>query len=619
MFGICSDHAMDTLSKCPNTKCTHCEHARCIIPQMFSNQITVTLLATIFSTSALASDVIVNEWNCVGSAKWLGNPASAIAGCPTPDGPGGANCSNEEDVFFGRVLGNGGDWIEIVITKDHADIRGWRLQWIEAAATDADGTDVWYGEGTVPQGEITFSTAAIWSDLRAGTIVTIAESSTALGGLDTDTSFDPCRGDWWINVNCFDAALVTCNANVVDPTHPTYNDPMDVGNDNWAMRIINAQGAVMMNLVGEGQPSWGATGVNSRECVRLEENPSQVITPYSRYDDADNSSFGQPNGWSDTVTQCKTYQDFSALRGPVIAELCQTCKPLMLNEYNAVVATGFLGGGTQAADAAGGQAADAQFGRTLGNGGNWMEFVVVADNLDMRNWTLRWQDKTDFGTIKFSNNAFWSSLDSGMILTFTESTSAQGGFDTDLSYNPSAGDRSVNVNTFDTALVSQTASTKPLHVSGEFSVSNDRWAVEVHDQSGASVIELQGEGSQNYYGGGVGSDDVCRLRANPSGRIDAASFYDDSGSVSTFGRPNSWVSCPGSTVVSQSFAALPQAGCVWVVANPADLNGDGLVNGSDLTTVLSAWGTSDPSADINNDGLVNGVDLTALLAAWTAS
>ncbi len=588
---------------------------------MFKNQTIVNLLVVtsyvITSTSALASDVIVNEWNSVGSAKWLGNPAAAVVGCPTPDGVGGAACSIEEDVYFGRSLGNGGDWIEIVIVKDHTDIRGWKLQWIESAAGDADGTDVWYENGLIPQGEILFSGAAIWSDLRAGTILTITESSTVLGGLDTDTSFNPCNGDWWINVNCFDAALVTCNANVIDLTNPTYNDPLDVGNDNWASRIINAKGQIVIDLAGEGQPSWGATGVNSREAVRLEESPSQAITPYSRYDDGDSSSFGQPNGWSDTVTLCKTYQDFSALRSPVLAELCQTCKPLMLNEFNAVSATGFLGGGTQAADAAGGQASDLQFGRSLGNGGNWCEFVIIAENLDMRNWILRWQDKTDSGTIRLSNNTFWSNLRSGMILTFTESTAVQGGLDTDLSYNPTGGDVSVNVNTFDTTLVTQTTSTKPLHVSGEFSVSNDRWAIEVRDQSFASIIELQGEGSANYFAGGVGVGDVCRLRANPSGRIDAASFYDDSGTSSTFGYANTWTSCPGSTTVTQSFVALPEVGCVWVIANPADINGDGFVDGTDMTSLLSAWGSKGPIGDINHDGAVNGVDLTSLLSGWS--
>lgn len=47
---------------------------------------------------------------------------------------------------------------------------------------------------------------------------------------------------------------------------------------------------------------------------------------------------------------------------------------------------------------------------------------------------------------------------------------------------------------------------------------------------------------------------------------------------------------------------------------PADFNGDGAVNGSDLTALLGSWGGSD--RDLNSDGVVNGSDLTVLLAAW---
>ena len=50
--------------------------------------------------------------------------------------------------------------------------------------------------------------------------------------------------------------------------------------------------------------------------------------------------------------------------------------------------------------------------------------------------------------------------------------------------------------------------------------------------------------------------------------------------------------------------------------NPADVNGDGQVNGSDLATVLGAWGTGNVVADINDDGTVNAADLSAVLAAW---
>ncbi len=47
-----------------------------------------------------------------------------------------------------------------------------------------------------------------------------------------------------------------------------------------------------------------------------------------------------------------------------------------------------------------------------------------------------------------------------------------------------------------------------------------------------------------------------------------------------------------------------------------DLNGDGIVDGADLTILLGAWGTDDPVADLNEDGLVDGADLTLMLGAW---
>ena len=48
---------------------------------------------------------------------------------------------------------------------------------------------------------------------------------------------------------------------------------------------------------------------------------------------------------------------------------------------------------------------------------------------------------------------------------------------------------------------------------------------------------------------------------------------------------------------------------------PADINHDGVVNGTDLTYILSQWGGAG-SADINGDGVVSGPDLTILLSDW---
>ena len=58
------------------------------------------------------------------------------------------------------------------------------------------------------------------------------------------------------------------------------------------------------------------------------------------------------------------------------------------------------------------------------------------------------------------------------------------------------------------------------------------------------------------------------------------------------------------------------ADIVLDVANPADLNQDGVVDGADLGMLLGLWGSGDPAADLDGDGTVGGADLGLLLGAW---
>lgn len=50
-------------------------------------------------------------------------------------------------------------------------------------------------------------------------------------------------------------------------------------------------------------------------------------------------------------------------------------------------------------------------------------------------------------------------------------------------------------------------------------------------------------------------------------------------------------------------------------SNPADLNGDGVVDGADLAMLLQAWGTPGPG-DLDGSGSVDGADLALLLQSW---
>jgi hypothetical protein len=70
---------------------------------------------------------------------------------------------------------------------------------------------------------------------------------------------------------------------------------------------------------------------------------------------------------------------------------------------------------------------------------------------------------------------------------------------------------------------------------------------------------------------------------------------------------------PNFNWVTELSVELGEAPCV------ADLNGDRVVDGADLSVVLAFWGsceTSDCPADFDGDGAVTGADLSVLLATW---
>ena len=54
--------------------------------------------------------------------------------------------------------------------------------------------------------------------------------------------------------------------------------------------------------------------------------------------------------------------------------------------------------------------------------------------------------------------------------------------------------------------------------------------------------------------------------------------------------------------------ATASCGCL------GDLNGDLVIDGSDLTILLGAWNLQ--GGDLNGDGTTNGADLTIVLGAW---
>jgi hypothetical protein len=97
---------------------------------------------------------------------------------------------------------------------------------------------------------------------------------------------------------------------------------------------------------------------------------------------------------------------------------------------------------------------------------------------------------------------------------------------------------------------------------------------------------------------------TVRVKFNPAGL--AAGTYTANATVQT-----SDENVPGATTaqVVATLSATIGGG------NPADLNGDGVVNGADLGSLLSQWGQPG-TGDLNGDGIVGGADIGIMLANW---
>jgi hypothetical protein len=218
-------------------------------------------------TAASAAQMILNEYNGVAPSVYLNGGTAAV------DDDGGAAA----DVTLGRVLGNGGDWVELVVVADHLDIRGWRLTVCDNAVCAAD---------------LVFTNAALWSDLRAGTLITVSADQPE------DVSYAP-PADWWINVRAAPGASGTYIS----------ASAFSVSQNNSQITIHDDLGGLIFGPAGEGIAP--GVGVNQREVFKLETNPSALTAANAPgYNDGSSSSFGAPNRFGGGLG----VQDLSALR-----------------------------------------------------------------------------------------------------------------------------------------------------------------------------------------------------------------------------------------------------------------------------------------------------------------
>jgi len=141
--------------------------------------------------------------------------------------------------------------------------------------------------------------------------------------------------------------------------------------------------------------------------------------------------------------------------------------------------------------------------------------------------------------------------------------------------------------------------------------TNDRCDVFLHDRAATA-----GGGSEGDGGIETTRVSVSSAGGQGNGNTFGAAISAD-GSVIAFRSTATNLVLGDSNDRSDIFTHTPTSS---PPQDPADLNGDGKVDGADLGLLLLAWdpvGPADSPADLNGDNVVDGADLGLLLLAWS--
>lgn len=271
---------------------------------------------------------------------------------------------------------------------------------------------------------------------------------------------------------------------------------------------------------------------------------------------------------------------------------------LVLNEYNAVPPDRELSAG-----------ADITLGPALGNGGDWYEFLVVEDGLDLRGWTIElWdRDRDDdlmdqAATLKFNDDFRLAYLPAGMLITISES------FTDDFRFNRASGDWHINLQ------ANNDGEGDLFDVQENFNSTRSDQHVILRDASGTLRSPAVGETEAwDSSAGGVSGGEVMNLCIDPtvSTAIDPVAHYRDNATTSTFGRPNRCVYAnpadPAAAQISfnQQLTGLRGAA---VVRGDADCDGTVTINDARMVS-LYAVGFSPAALRCLEAADVDGIDV----------
>lgn len=242
------------------------------------------------------------------------------------------------------------------------------------------------------------------------------------------------------------------------------------------------------------------------------EPTTGLLTGFANYNADVESTITVIDADGDSDTQNMTWFYVGTPAGP---------SPLVLNEYNAVPEDGELIGGSP-----------------IGNGGDWFEFLVVEDDVDLRGWSIEFRQR-DSGSDElriqtaatFNQSPSLGKVPAGTLITISEELPDDLSFDANNDWHINLGiDGSGNGSFFVAAGADDT-----------FNSTRRDQTVLIRNAEGQVVTPLSGEtDAWDSANGGVSEGEVMNLCVGPTQNtvIDPVADYRDNGLASTFGQPN---------------------------------------------------------------------------------
>lgn len=507
--------------------------------------------------------------------------------------------TNTESLIINEAYAGGTNaWLELLVQQDHLDLRGSSLKWLEEGATfESDGSAPVNGQTSQLQGVLTFSTNDLWMDVRAGTTITVSsdvrmvDDATNVLFNGSDVSYRPTSGDFWIHISSqAEATNAAPYLTAVDNDAQSPAGSFSIGSADWQMTWYDAGGHSAFGPVGE---KYMESAVSALEYIRLESEITDA-TPYE-YDDAAGDSFGLPNPLAGSSEE----QQWNVLQEQV------DTPSIVLNEYNVTRSGQYLKN----------DGSDAFFGRIAGNGGNWLEWLVLSDHVDIRGWRIQWAElEGDLGngsviwypdgTVKqgelcFGQSMWLADVRAGTLLTVIE-TDVDGVADTDVAVNPIGTNWLMRICTENEVLKSNPLITTQINQTndvtpGTFAVGHESWVVRLLDAQSNLVFGTFGESEMPLMQ--LSYDEVARREAD---ELDVSWIkWDDAGS-STFGSLNVWGSH------TQTVASVRS----WFPGDDAlDQDDDGLPDAWEIEKLGST--AAQPQVDVDGDTFDNEAEYVA--------